>query len=326
MMRPPRRQILQWAAGAAALPAAPRIAAAEAYPSRPLRLIVPFAAGGTTDLIARLIAQWLADRLGQPVIVENRPGGGTNIAVQAVATALADGYTLLFTVASNTINPSLYKSLPFDFQRDIAPVSGLAEQPLVLDESITVPAKTLPEFIAEAKAHPGKINFASFGTRTISHLAIELFKMSTGVDVVHVPYQGGAPLATDLLAGRVQAGIDALPNSLPHIKAGTIRALAVLSAARSPALPDVPTAAETVPGFEVSTWTGVGVPNGTSADVIDRLNREINAGLSDPGIKAHLADAGSVPMIMTPGEMRALIAREAAKWAKVIKAAGIEPE
>jgi tripartite-type tricarboxylate transporter receptor subunit TctC len=325
-MRPPRRQILQWAAGAATLPAVSRIAAAEVYPSRPLRLIVPFTAGGTTDVIARLIAQWLTERLGQPVVVENRPGGGTNIAVQAVATAPADGYTLLFTVASNTINPFLYKSLPFDFQRDIAPVSGLAEQPLVLDESITVPAKALPEFIAEAKAHPGKINFASFGTRTISHLAIELFKMSTGVDVVHVPYQGGAPLVTDLLAGRVQAGIDALPNSLPHIRAGAIRGLAVLSAARSPALPDVPTVAETVPGFEVSTWTGVGVPRGTSADIVDRLNREINAGLKDPRITSHLAEVGSVPMVMTSDEMRALIARETAKWEKVIKVAGIEPE
>jgi tripartite-type tricarboxylate transporter receptor subunit TctC len=325
-MRLRRRQVLQWAAGAAALPGVSRIAAAEVYPSRPLHLIVPFAAGGTTDVIARLIAQWLTERLGQPVVVENRPGGGTNIAVQAVATAPADGYTLLFTVASNTINPFLYKSLPFDFQRDIAPVSGLAEQPLVLDESITIPAKTLPEFIAEAKAHPGKINFASFGTRTISHLAIELLKMSTGVDVVHVPYPGGAPLVTDLLAGRVQAGIDALPNSLPHIRVGTIRGLAVLSAARSPAVPDVPTVAETVPGFEVTTWTGVGVPRGTSADVIERLNREINAGLKDPGIMGHLAEVGSVPMVKTPDEMRALIARETAKWERVIKVAGIEPE
>src|SRR5580704_9566526 len=281
-----RRSFLQLASLAAASSAMSRIASADTYPSRPLRWIVPFPAGGSTDLIARLLGEWLAARLGQPVIIENKPGGGTNIAVQAVVNAPADGYTLLFAVATNVINPVLYKSLPFDFQRDIAPVAGLAELPLVLDVTPTLPANTVPEFIAYAKANPGKINFASFGVRTISHLAIELFKISTGVDVVHVPYQGGAPMVTDLLTGRIQAGIDALPNSLPHIRDGGIRALAVLSAKRSAAVPDAPTIGETIPGLVVSTWSGVGVPAATPADIIERLSREINVGLADPGVEA----------------------------------------
>jgi tripartite-type tricarboxylate transporter receptor subunit TctC len=287
---------------------------------------VPFPAGGSTDLIARLLGEWLAARLGQPVIIENKPGGGTNIAVQAVVNAPADGYTLLFAVATNVINPSLYKSLPFDFQRDIAPVAGLAELPLVLDVTPALPANTVPEFIAYAKANPGKINFASFGARTISHLAIELFKISAGIDVVHVPYQGGAPMLTDLLSGRIQAGIDALPNSLPHIKSGGVRALAVLSAKRTPALPDVPTMGETIAGFEVTPWTALGVPSGTSNELVERLNREINAGLADPGIRARMAEVGGVPLVYSPAELRALISRDAAKWARVVEQAGIKPE
>jgi tripartite-type tricarboxylate transporter receptor subunit TctC len=303
-----------------------RIASVDAYPSRPLRWIVPFPAGGSTDLIARLLGEWLAARLGQPVIIENKPGGGTNIAVQAVVNAPADGYTLLFAVATNVINPVLYKSLPFDFQRDIAPVAGLAELPLVFDVTPVLPANTVPEFIAYAKANPGKINFASFGARTISHLAIELFKISAGIDVVHVPYQGGAPMLTDLLSGRIQAGIDALPNSLPHIKSGGVRALAVLSAKRTPALPDVPTMGETIAGFEATPWTALSVPSGTANEIVERLNREINSGLADPGIRARLAEVGGVPLIYSPGELRALIARDAAKWAKVVEQAGIKPE
>jgi tripartite-type tricarboxylate transporter receptor subunit TctC len=216
--------------------------------------------------------------------------------------------------------------LPFDFQRDIAPVAGLAELPLVLDVNPDVPAKTVPEFIAYAKANPGKINFASFGVRTISHLAIELFKSSTGIDVVHVPYQGGAPMLTDLLSGRIQAGIDALPNSLPHIKSGGVRALAVLSAKRTPALPDVPTMGETIAGFEVTPWTALGVPSGTPNEIVERLNREINAGLADPGIRARMAEVGGVPLLYSPAELRALIARDAAKWAMVVEEAGIKPE
>jgi tripartite-type tricarboxylate transporter receptor subunit TctC len=321
-----RRSLLHLAGLAAVSSTMARLAFADTYPSRPLRWIVPFPAGGSTDLIARLLGEWLSARLGQPVIIENKPGGGTNIAVQAVVNAPADGYTLLFAVATNVINPSLYKSLSFDFQRDIAPVAGLAELPLVLDVNPDVPAKTVAEFIAYAKANPGKINFASFGVRTISHLAIELFKSSTGVDVVHVPYQGGAPMLTDLLSGRIQAGVDALPNSLPHIKSGGVRALAVLSAKRTPALPDVPAMDETIAGFEVTPWTALGVPSGTPTAIVEQLNREINSGLADPGIRARMAEVGGVPLVYSPAELRALIARDAAKWARVVEQAGIKPE
>ena len=320
-----RRQILRVAALAAAA-ALPRPASAQAWPTRPIRWIVPFPAGGTTDLIARLMAQWLTERLGQTIIVENKPGGGTNIGVQAAVNAPPDGYTLLFTVATNAINPSLYKSLPFDFQRDIVAVAGLAELPLVMEVNPALPAKTVPEFIAYAKANPGSMNFGSFGARTISHLAIELFRLSTGIEVVHVPYQGGAPMTTDLLTGRVQAGIDALPNALPHIRAGGLRALAVLPLARSAALPDVPTMAETIPGFEVSTWSGVGVPAGTPPAIVARLSREIAAGLADPGLVARFAEVGAVPLRLSSDEMRAAIARDVAKWARVVKTAGIAAE
>ena len=320
-----RRQILRVAALAAAA-ALPRPASAQAWPTRPIRWIVPFPAGGTTDLIARLMAQWLTERLGQTIIVENKPGGGTNIGVQAAVNAPPDGYTLLFTVATNAINPSLYKSLPFDFQRDIVAVAGLAELPLVMEVNPALPAKTVPEFIAYAKANPGSINFGSFGARTISHLAIELFRLSTGIEVVHVPYQGGAPMTTDLLTGRVQAGIDALPNALPHIRAGGLRALAVLPLARSAALPDVPTMAETIPGFEVSTWSGVGVPAGTPPAIVARLSREIAAGLADAGLAARFAEVGAVPLRLSSEEMRATIARDVAKWARVVKTAGIAAE
>jgi tripartite-type tricarboxylate transporter receptor subunit TctC len=321
-----RRCFLHLAGAFAATAVVPRYAAADTYPSHPLRWIVPFPAGGSTDLIARLLGEWLAARLGQPVIIENKPGGGTNIGVQAVVNAAPDGYTLLFALATNAINPSLYKSLPFDFQRDIAPVAGLAELPLVMDVTPSLPAKTLPEFIAYAKANPGKVNFASFGARTISHLAIELFKISAGVDVVHVPYQGGAPMLTDLLSGRIQAGIDALPNSLPHIRSGGVRALAVLSGKRTPALPDVPTMGETLPGFEVTPWTALGVPSGTPNAIVERLNAEINAGLNDPGIRARMAEVGGVPLLYSPAQLRALIASDIAKWAKVVQRAGIQPE
>ncbi len=325
-MRFPRRRFLHLAAGAAALPAVSRVATAQAYPSRPVHLIVPFPPGGTIDLVARLIGQWLTDRLGQQVVIENKPGGGTNIAAQAVVAAPPDGYTLLLILATYTINPSLYKKLPYDFRRDIAPVAGLAELPLVMEANPALPAKTVPEFIAYANANPGKINFASFGTRTISDLAIELFGLSAGVDVVRVPYQGSAPLTTDLLSGRVQAAVDALPAALPHIKAGGVRALAMLSRERSPALPDLPTVGETIPGFEVNAWSGIGAPSGTPSDVVARLNREISAGLADPGIKARLAEVGGSPLPLTPSGLRALIARDTAKWADVVKKAGIEPE
>jgi tripartite-type tricarboxylate transporter receptor subunit TctC len=320
-----RRRFLRLSTLAAASALA-RPALAQAWPTRPIRFIVPFNAGGTTDLIARIISQWLSERLGQQVVVENKPGGGTNIGVQAVVNAAPDGYTWLFTVATSTINPWLYKSLPFDFLRDIAPVAGLAELPLVMEVNPSVPAKTFAEFVAYAKANPGKVSFASFGTRTISHLAIELIKSQTGIEVVHIPYTGGAAMVPDIIAGRVQAGVDALPNSLPHIRAGAMRALAVLPAKRSDAVPEVPTIGETIPGLEVSTWSGIGVPTGTPAEAIDRISRETNAGLADPGVQKRFADVGAVPLPFTPDAMRTMIARDYEKWGRVVKGAGLKPE
>jgi len=324
-MRIDRRNLLRLA-GLAATSSFALPALAQSWPARPIRLIVPFPAGGSTDIIARIMAQWVSARLGQQMIVENKPGGGTNIAAQFVVNAAPDGHTLLFILVTNTINPSLYKSLPFDFQRDIAPIAGLAELPLVMDTTPSLPVKNVAEFIAYAKANPGKISFASFGVRTISHLAIELLKIQTGIDVLHVPYLGGAPMVTDLLAGRVQAGIDALPNSLPHIRSGGVRGLALLSAKRSPTLPDLPTIGETLPGFEVTTWSGVGAPARTPGDVIARLSAEINAGLADAGVQKRFAEVGAIPLRYTPAEMRAMIARDVEKWARVVKLAGIQPQ
>jgi tripartite-type tricarboxylate transporter receptor subunit TctC len=320
-----RRKFLRLFTLAAATPLA-RPGLAQAWPARPVRLIVPFNAGGTTDLIARIISMWLSERLGQQVIVDNKPGGGTNIGVQSVVNAAPDGYTVLFTVVTSTINPWLYKSLPFDFQRDIAPVAGIAELPLVMEVNPSLPAKTVGEFIAYAKANPGKLSFASFGARTISHLAIELIRSQTGIDVVHVPYTGGAPMLTDLISGRVQAGVDALPNSLPHIRAGNVRALAVLPSKRSSVIADVPTIGEIIPGLEVSTWSGIGVPTGTPAMVIERLSREVNAGLADATVQKRFAEVGAVPLPFTPDGMRAMIAGDAEKWGRVVKAAGLAPE
>jgi tripartite-type tricarboxylate transporter receptor subunit TctC len=287
---------------------------------------VPFPAGGSTDLVGRIICQWLTERLGQSFIVENKPGGGTNIAVQQVVNAPPDGYTLLYTVSTQAINPSLYKSLPFDFQRDIVAVAGLAELPLVLVMNPQVPAQNLAEFIAYAKANPGKVAFASFGARTISHLTIELLKTSTGIEFVHIPYTGGAPMLVDLISGRIQAGVDALPNSLPHIRGGAVRALAVMSQQRTPALPDVPTMGEVIPGFEAATWNGVGAPKGTPPEIIERLNREINAGLHDATLLKRFADVGGTPIRVSPAEMAAMIAKDTEKWARVVKAAGLQAE
>jgi tripartite-type tricarboxylate transporter receptor subunit TctC len=320
-----RRRLLRLAGAAIALPAFARFAIAQAYPNRPIRFVVPFPAGGSTDIIARLVAQFLTERMGQPVVVENRPGGGTNIATQAVANSPPDGYTLLFTVSTHTINVSLYQSLPFNFLRDITMVAGLTELPLVLEVNPSVPAKTLAELITHAKANPGKINIASFGAATISHLAIELLKTTAGIDMVHVPYRGGAALIADLIGREVQVAVDALPNSLPHIKSGSVRALA-LPTMRSPALPDVPLARETIPGFEVSTFSGVGAPTGTPREIIERLNREINMALADPTILARFADVGAMPMVFTPAEANAFVTAQTEKWAKVIKGAGIRPE
>lgn len=321
-----RRQLFCLAGAGTACAIFARAGLAETYPSRPIRWIVPFPAGGTTDLVARLLAQWLSQRLGQQVIVENKPGGGTNVGVEAAVAAPADGYTLLFTLSTNTINPSLYKKLPFDFQHDIAPVAGLAELPLILEVNPLLPVKTVADLIAYAKASPGKVNCASFGSRTISDLAIELFALSAGIDIVRVPYPGDAPMLIDLVSGRVQAAVDALPVSLPHVRAGEIRALGLMSAKRSSSLPNLPTVGETIPGFEVKAWTGVGVPRGTPAAIIERLNREINAGLGDPTIKAKLTEVGGTPLLYTPDQLGALVAGETSRWADLIKRAGIAPQ
>jgi tripartite-type tricarboxylate transporter receptor subunit TctC len=272
-----------------------------------------------------VMAQWLTERLGQPVIVDNRPGGGTNIGTQAVVNSLPDGYTLLFTASTHTINVSL-QQLPFNFLRDITLVSGLAELPLVMDVSPKLPIKDLNDFVAYAKAHPGKVNVASFGATTISHLAIEFFKVTAGVDIVHVPYRGGAQMMTDLISGHIQAAVDSLPSSLPHIKSGAIRPLALLSAERSPLLPDLPAAREIIPGLEVRTFSGVGVPTGTPPEVIERLNREINAGLANPAIRARFAEIGASPVIMSSAEANAFVKAQTEKWAQVIKEAGIKAE
>jgi tripartite-type tricarboxylate transporter receptor subunit TctC len=322
----PRRAFLRLAAGAAALPAVVRGASAQSYPTRPVRLVLGYPAGGSTDLVARIMGAWLTERLGQSFVIENKPGAGTNLAAQAVIGSPPDGYTLLFATTTNAINATFHATLPFNFLRDMAPVAGLVELPFVMEVGPSLPVKTVAEFIAHAKANPGKINVASFGTGTISHLAWELFKSTAGVDVVHVPYHGGAPMVTDLIGSRVQAGIDALPNSLPHIQSGALRALAVTGPARSAAIPDVPTVGETVPGYEVSGWTGIGVPAGTPKEIVATLNREINAGLSDPRIAARLADVGGRPILMTPDQFGKIWLRDTDKWGKVVKSAAAKPE
>jgi len=318
-MRISRRQCLRVAAG---LPVFARAARAQAYPTRPVRIIVGFAPGGAADITARLIAQWLTDQLGQQFIVENRPGAGTNIGTEAVVNAPADGYTLLLVSVANTVNATLYEKLNFDFLHDIVPVAGLVRGPLVMDLALSVPAKSVPEFIAYARANPGKINMASAGNGTPSHMAGELFKLSTGLDLVHVPYRGAAPALTDVLAGQVQLLFDNLPTSLEHIRADKLRALAVTTAERSPALPDVPTVAEFVPGYEVSSWFGVGAPRGTAAGVIDKLNSTINDGLADPRLQSRIAEMASVPMRLSPAQFATLIVTETAKWARVVKLSG----
>jgi tripartite-type tricarboxylate transporter receptor subunit TctC len=324
-MKLSRRRFLYLAAGAGVLPLLARIARAETYPSRPVRIVVGFPPGGASDITARLIGQWLSERLGQQFIVENRPGAGTNIATEAVTKASADGYTLLLVSVANTVNASLYEGLNFDFIRDIAPVAGLIRGPLVLVLHPSVPATTLPEFIAYAKAHPGLINMASAGNGTPGHMSGELFKLSTGLDLVHVPYRGAAPALTDLLAGQVQVLFDNLPTSLEYIRAGKLRPLAVTTATRSDALPDLPTVSEFVPGYEVSSWFGVGVPRNTPAEIVDKLNSEINAGLADPKVQARIAGMSSVPLPLTSAAFGQLIADETDKWAKVVKFSGAKP-
>jgi tripartite-type tricarboxylate transporter receptor subunit TctC len=321
-----RREFLHLAAGAVGLPFATRIASAQAYPSRPVRLLVGFGAGGAPDILARLMAQWLSDRLGQAFVVENRVGGSSGIATEAVVQAPADGQTLLLASLANAVNATLYDKLNYNFLRDIAPVAGISRDPNVMVIVPSFPAKTVPEFIAYAKANPGKINMASPGVGTSPHMAGELFKFMTGVDLVHVPYRGAALVLNDLLAGQVQLSFSPIASSLGYIRADRLRALAVTGTMRSPALPDVPDVAEFLPGYEASAVDGIGAPASTPADIIDKLNTEVNAALADPAIQARLADLGSVPLSMSPAEYRAFIAAETEKWAKVIKFAGIKAD
>jgi tripartite-type tricarboxylate transporter receptor subunit TctC len=319
-----RRQFLHLAAGAAALPAVSRIA--QAYPARPVRIIVGFAAGGAYDIMARLIGQSLSERLGQPFLIENRTGGSGNVGAETVVHAPSDGYTLLLSGSNDAINASLYEKLNFNFIRDITPVASIASLPNVIVVALSVPAKTLGDFIADAKANPGKINMASAGTGTPNHMSGELFKAMSGVNMLHVPYRGGAPALADLLGGQVQVMFSVIPSSIEYIRAGRLRALAVTTATRLDVLPDVPTVAEFVPGYEASTWNGIGAPKNTPAEIVDKLNKEINAALVDPKMKAQLADLGATALVGSPADFGKLIAEETVKWAKVVKIAGIKVE
>jgi tripartite-type tricarboxylate transporter receptor subunit TctC len=322
----PRRHFLQLAAGAAVLPTATSRALALDYPARPVRLIVSFPAGGPNDIIARLVAQWLSERLGRSVVVENRPGAAGNVGAEFVAHAAPDGYTLLFVNAPNAINATLYDNLNYNFVRDIVPVAGIVRSPLIMEVNPALPPSTVPEFIAFAKANPGKINMASGGIGTPGHVSGELFKMMAGVTMLHVPYRGGAPAITDLMAGQVQVLFDPLPASIGHIRAGKLRALAVTTAARSVVLPDIPTVSEFLPGYESSAWFGIGAPANTPTEIIERLNEAVNAGLADPELKRRLADLSGTPLVCSPAEFGKFMADEIDKWAKVIKFAGIKPE
>ncbi len=325
-MKLPRRRFLLLAAGFAVLPTMPRIGWAQAYPARPVRLIVSSTAGSAPDIFARLIAQWLSERLGQPFVIENRPGGGTNLGTEMVVRAPPDGYTLLLVASSSTINATLYDKLNFNFIRDIAAVAGIIRQPNVMIVNPSVPAKTVPDFIAYAKANPGKLNMASPGNGTSNHVAGELFRMMTGVDMVHVPYRGAAAALTDLIGGQVQVTFTGTGPSVEHVRTGHLRALAVTTATRSEALPDIPTIGDFVPGYEASGWYGVGVPAHTPNEIIDKLNKEINAGLADPKMKARIADLGGMVFPGSPVDFGKHIVDETEKWAKVVKYSGLKPE
>ena len=317
-MKLPRRRFLQMAAGAATLPAVSRVARAQAYPSRPVRYVVSSAAGGTQDILARLMGQWLSERLGQPFVIDDRPGAGTNIATEMVVRAEPDGYTLLSVAPANAINATLYDQLSFNFVRDIAPVAGLMREPYVMLVHPSVSATTVPEFITLAKANPGKFNMASAGRGTGTHVAGELFKMMTGVNLVHVPYRGGGPALTDMLTGQVQVYFSNLSPAIAYIRNERLRALAVTTATRSEALPNLPILEDFVPGYEASAWLGLGAPRDTPVAIIDKLNDGLNAGLADPKIKARLAHLGGTPLPGSPADFAKLIAAETEKWAKVI--------
>jgi tripartite-type tricarboxylate transporter receptor subunit TctC len=325
-MKLPRRAFLHLAAGAAALPAVSHVARAQTYPTRPVRLVVGAPAGGGFDIVARLMGQWLSERLGQSFVIENRPGAGSNIATEAVVRALPDGYTLVLVTAVNAISTSLYEKLSFNLSRDIAPVAGITRVHDVMVANLSVPSRTVPEFIAYAKANPGKLTMASGGVGTPSHLEGELFKTMTGVDMLHVPYRGTAPSLTDLLGGQVQVTFTSMPSVIEYIRAGRLRALAVTTATRSDALPEIPTVGEFLPGYEGGIWYGLGAPKATPAEIVNKLNKEVNAALDDPKMKAHLADLGGTPLPGSPVQFGKFIADETEKWGKVIWAANIKPE
>ena len=322
----PRRQFLRLAVGAAAIPAGWRMARAQGYPSRPVRIVVGFAAGGPNDILARLMGQWLAERLGQPFVIENRPGASSNIGTEAVVRAPADGYTILLAGTTSAINAALYDKLNFNFMHDIAPVASIMRVPNVMEVNPSVPARTVPEFIAYANATPGKISMASSGNGAPSHVAGELFKVMAGVDLVHVPYRGLGPALTDLLGGQVQLMFGGTTASIPYTRSGKLRALAVTTTARSELLPEPPTLGDFVPGYEASQWYGIGAPKNTPTETIDRLNEEINASLADPKIKVRLTDLGGTALSGSPADFGKLIAEETAKWGKVVKFAGIKAD
>jgi tripartite-type tricarboxylate transporter receptor subunit TctC len=321
-----RRQLLGLAAGAASVALLPRIAVAQPYPSRPVRLVAAFPAGGTSDIISRLVGKWLSERLGQPVVVENRPGAGANIGTEAVVRAPPDGYTLLMVTTSNTVSPSLYERLNYNFIRDISPVATVARVPIVMEVNPSFPVKTVPEFIAYAKARSGKINMASGGNGGSGHMSGELFMMMTGVNLVHVPYRGAAPALADLLGGQVDVMFDQMTSSIGYIRAGQLRALGVATAARVEMLPEVPAVCESVPGYEASSWYGIGAPRKTPVEIVERLNREINAALADHKLRARLADLGAEPLSLAPNEFEKFVIAETEKWGKVVKTAGIKAD
>jgi tripartite-type tricarboxylate transporter receptor subunit TctC len=325
-MKLPRRTFLHLAAGAAALPAVSRAARAQTYPTRPVRIIVGIPAGSATDIAARLIGQWLSERLGQPFIIENRVGAGGNVGTEMVVRSAPDGYTLLMVNGANAISATLYENLSFNFIRDIAPVASVMRTSVVMEVHPSVPAKTVPEFIAYAQANPGKIAMASAGNGTIQHVAGELFKKMARIDLLHVPYRGAPPALTDLIAGQVQVMFDVLPSSIGYIRAGKLRALAVTTATRSEMLPDLPTVDEFVPGYEASGWIGVGTPKNTPTEIVDKLNKEINVALADPKIRARIADLGSLVFASSPAEFTNFIAAETEKWGKVVMFARIKPQ
>jgi tripartite-type tricarboxylate transporter receptor subunit TctC len=325
-MHPTRREILHLGSAAAIVAAAPSIVVAQPYPSRPARIVVGFAAGGPTDVVARLMGQWLSERLGQQFVVENRTGAAGNVATEAALKAPADGYTLLLVTSSNAVNATLYERSDVNLIRDVAPVAGIIRTPLVMVVNPSVPVGTIPELIAYARANPRKLNFASGGIGTSLHVAGELFKMMAGVDLVHVPYRGSAPALTDMISGHVQVMFDILTSSIEHVRSGALRPLAVTTATRSPVLSDLPTVAEFVPGYEASAWYGIAVPKNTSAERIDVLNKQSSAGLADPRLKARFAELGGTVIPGSPADFGTLVAEETEKWAKVVRFSGMKPD